>query len=391
MIEKAMESLVFKNESVLSLEFVPRMLPHREEKYEFLSRYFRPVITSRGKIASRVLIRGKVGTGKTVLAKRFGKDFEEFARERGINVIYHHVNCRENGTFFNLLRKLIVEFEKFFPKRGYSSGETLHYLLKALDERNVHLIIALDELEALIEKEGPDPLYSLTRYQESRIGPSRISVICIFREPECEKALELVDKSTLSTIELNTIHLEPYKPTELRDILNQRVKEAFREGAVEPETTELISDIADGNARYAIELLRLAGHIADHYRSSRVLPSHVREAQIEHLPGLETDLLSLNLHEKLTLLALARFFEERKERGYMTMGELVDHYRIVCEEHKVKPLGYTQFWKSLRQLSYRGILSTKISGEGYKGKTSLISLLVRPDRLKTKIEKGLAR
>jgi len=381
---------VFKDRSKLSIDYVPPFLPHREEEYRLLVNFFRSILDSPGKASPRVLIKGKIGTGKTVLAKRFGADIQSMAQQKGVNIRYEHVNCREDGSFFNLLRGIITKFERAYPQRGFSSEEVLHNLLQVLDEKNAFLIIALDELEALIRKEGADPLYDLTRIQETRPDTSqRLSMICIFREPECDEIMKHLDKSTLSTLQSNILHLKGYPSAEMKGILEYRVKEAFNENAVRSETIGLIADIAGafGDARYAIELLERAGVFSDADRSREVLPSHVRKARAELPPEIRKEYLRYtSLHEKLILLAIARRLE-LGEIDYMTMGELEEAYHVVCEEYGEKPRGYTQFWKYVKNLSDTDMVSAKSSGEGFRGKTTLIGLLVPADTVKREIER----
>jgi cell division control protein 6 len=121
-----------------------------------------------------------------------------------------------------------------------------------------------------------------------------------------------------------------------------------------------------------------------------LLPSHVREAKAEISPGFEKELLlSLGLHEKLILLALARYLEQI-ELGYLTMGDLREQYCIACEEYGRRALGYTSFWKRLKNLADLGLISAKTSGKGFRGRTTLVGLLVPADKLRQEIE-GLLR
>jgi cell division control protein 6 len=380
---------VFRDRSRVSIDYVPPYLPHREEEYKVLVHFFRAVLDNPRKASVRVLIKGRIGTGKTVLTRRFGADLENISQQKGINVHYVHVNCRESGSFFNLLKNVITKFEQSFPQRGFSSEEALRILMQVLDDKNAHLVLALDELEALIRREGSDPLYNLTRIQENRpSAPQRVSIICIFREPEYEDVMKQIDKSTLSTLQRNVVYLKEYAPNELRDILEYRVKEAFKEDAVHPETIGLIADIAGafGDARYAIELLERSGVFADAEQSHKVLPNHVRKAKAELPPEIRKEYLRYTgLHEKLILLTIARYLEQ-KDSDYMSMGELEENYKVICEEYNEKPRAYTRFWKYVKELSDSGMISTKTSGEGFRGKTTLIGLLVPADSLRKEIE-----
>ncbi|MFQ5998979.1 MAG: ORC1-type DNA replication protein [Candidatus Bathyarchaeia archaeon] len=385
---------IFKDESKLSLDYVPALLPHREEALRTLTGFFRSLVESPGKTSQKVIIRGSIGTGKTVLSKRFGEDLEKVAKKKGINFKYIHVNCREEGSFFNILKNIIIKnYESAFPHRGYSSQELLNTFMKILDNNKTYALIALDELEALIRKEGADPLFSLTRINENRPSkaPQRLALLCVFREPECREILDLLDKSTTGTLGYNTLILEKYTATQLEEILNLRVKESFRENTVLPETVELISDLAGGygDARFAIELLWLAGKHADSEHLSKLLPEHIRTAQMQAHPSLRVeDLRILKLHEKLLLAAIARHLRSN-ESAYSIFGDIESEYKSLCEEYREKSLAHTQLWKYIKSLSVTGLISTKISGKGQRGKTTLIGLYVSGDKLEKELTKML--
>jgi cell division control protein 6 len=392
-LEKELRSsTVFKDRSKLSPEYVPPRLPCRDEEYRMLIHYFRPLLEGYQPTAPKVMIRGRIGVGKTALAKRFGYDIELFAHRRGMNIRCVHANCREDGSSFSLLRNVVTVFERSFPLRGVSTEEAFQSLIKVLKERNAYLILVLDELEALIRREGSTFLYNLLRVQEAKdeVGP-RLSLICIFRDPGCESILRGLDRSVLSMLEPNTIHLASYTPNELEIILKERVVEAFKVGAVNEEAIELVSDVAGeaGDARYAIQLLERAGIIADLESSPQVLPQHVREARIDLPPDFRRDVIwSLTPHEKLILLALTRGLKQ-SSGAYLTMGELRKSYRVACEEYVKKPLGYTQFWKSVRFLSTIGVVIAKKSGAGYRGKTTLVNTPISVDLLERELERML--
>jgi len=367
---------VFKDESKLDINYIPSHLPHRDAQLNLLNQFFRSVIETPGKTAQRVLITGKIGTGKTVLSQHFGLQVTREAREKGANLHYVHINCREcKGSFFMILHQVISKFHPNFPRRGYSAAEILQMLIQVLDDKNIFIILVLDELDALIHNEGSDPLYNLSRIQEGRLNvPQRLSLICILRETEY---LDILDSSTRSTLQRNIISLEEYSKSQIRDILNDRVSIAFRQGTVSSSVIDFTAELASsegGNARYAIELLWRAGKYADSLQLPMVSPENVRAAAASVYPVVrKDDVFSLGLHEKLFLLGVARYFKQTG-LAYVSMGDAEEAYAIVCEEFGQKRLQHTQLWKYVKDLAASGIIETKPSGTGQRGQTTIISL-----------------
>jgi cell division control protein 6 len=367
---------VFKDETKLDINYVPYRLPHRDRELRLLVEFFSFLLRTPEKMTQRIMITGDVGTGKTVLSQRFGADITREARRRRINLRYVHVNCREyRGSLFLILHHIVSFFHPNFPRRGYSAEELLSILLQVLDEEKTCVVLALDEFESLVEREGAEAVYKLTRSQEIRLNkPQRISLICILRGLE---AIKQLDVSARSTLQSNIIHLERYSKQQLIDILDDRVSRAFKPLIVSEDTVNLTAELAfseNGNARFGIELLWRAGKYADSEGLDVVTPEGVRKAASSMYAVIrKSDLASLRLHEKLFLLGTARFFKEH-EKTYASLAEAEQAYTVACEEFDVQSHSHTQLWKYLRTLSALGIVETEVSTVGSRGRSTLISL-----------------
>jgi cell division control protein 6 len=367
---------VFRDEAKLDINYIPSRLPHREDELRLLTEFFDFALRTPERMAQRVIITGDVGAGKTALSQRFGVDVTREASEHGINLRYVHVNCREyRGSLFLILQHVVSTFHPNFPRRGYSAEELLRILVQILDEENTYVVLALDEFDNLIEKEGSEAVYKLTRLQELRQNkPQRLSLICILRNL---KAIEQLDASTRSTLQSNIITLQNYTKQQLVDILNARVSLAFKPIATSEDTIGLIAEVAlseNGNARFGIELLWRAGKYADAESSETVTPECVRKAVSSIIPAMrKNELATLGFHEKLFLLAMARLFKQ-SQKAWVSLAEAEQTYTIVCEELNVKPNSHTQLWKYLHNLSALGVVKTEVSTTGSRGRSTLIYL-----------------
>ena len=251
---------VFKDQSKLSFDFVPETLLHRDRQMQRLQSLFRPLRESA--IASTAFLRGSVGTGKTHLSRRFAVDFAKLAAEAGRAVEHVVVNCRQRMGDDAILLAILRKFDDRFPDRGFSMTEKLNTLRGQLEKRKAHLIVILDEIDALLKKSGPQLVYTFTRWSEEG-GRSTVSLILISQKGE---SLDKLDEASRSTFRRgNDVEFAKYTRDELRDIARYRADLAFHPGTVPDDVVELIADAAaeDGNARRVVEILLLAGLAAE--------------------------------------------------------------------------------------------------------------------------------
>jgi len=380
---------VFKDESRLDINYIPQKLPHRETQHRLLLEFFSFILHCPERMAQRVIITGDVGTGKTALAQHFGANLTSEANKKGFKFRYVHVNCREfRGNLQPILHRAVTVFRPNYPARGYSAEEILNTFMQVLDEEEATMILALDEFDSLIEKEGSDAVYKLTRLQEIRQGkPQRLSFVFIMRDL---KPIEKLDESARSTLQRSIIALQRYDKPQLIDILTDRVKMAFEVGAVPEDVVDLVAELAfteTGNARFGIELLWRAGKYADAEDKGTVEAECVRLAVSSIIPSLRrSELASLGFHEKLFLLSVARYFKENED-AYVSLSIIEKNYAVACEEFGVTPNSHTQIWNYAQYLTKLGVLKTEVATAETRGRTTRLSL---PSIPSVELEKELS-
>ncbi|MGQ4833230.1 MAG: ORC1-type DNA replication protein [Candidatus Asgardarchaeia archaeon] len=369
------KSEIFKDERKLSIDYVPSQLPHREIELRKLTQFFKSILRKTTTSSRKVIIIGSVGVGKTALAKLFGTRVEAYADNVGINLKYIHINCRFARREYSVLTEIIKKIIPSIPERGLSTNELYNILIEELEKQNIHLLIALDEIDYILREYGSDILYRLSRLNDNKFNSAeRVSLIVIVRDIFFHL---LLDDSTSSTLGKNIIKLEPYTFSQLYDILKIRVKEAFFDDVVEDNAIRAAAEFASntGDARYAIELIWRAGKYAELEGTDTVTAEHVRRAQMDIYETYPIENIQvLNFQQKLLLLAIAREFKKEKSKAYLKMSEIKNAYKLVCEEFNIKAVKHTQLWKYLNELANLSLIKKKKSGKNQRGKTTLCTI-----------------
>ncbi len=396
------KSKIFRDERKLMFDYIPKVLPHRKEEMLKIGGYFKEFILNPGSLSVKVILVGGIGTGKTVVAKSFGKKIEEFSRTKSKNEIrYAHVNCHAHRTLFSIMQKISAELRLSVPRRGFSREELISLLWNYLESSDKYLIATIDEADFLARTSGFEAIYELTRLSEIvNKEKIRISLIFIFRDLS---SLLTLEKSAQSTLSHNIIRFEPYTSNQIIDILWARVRDerAIYEEAINDEVIELIGELVGfdkggtGDARLAIEILHRAGKYAEFEDREVIIPEDIRKAYNDVIPSFpKEEIKALKLNEKILLLALVRLLQRKKYITKVPLGILEFEYNELCEEYNIKPRRHTTLWEYVQHLKNMDIISAEKSKRGYRGKTTLVGISSVPLQtleklLKEEIEKEL--
>jgi len=127
-----------------------------------------------------------------------------------------------------------------------------------------------------------------------------------------------------------------------------------------------------GDARRALDLLRVAGEVAEREGAKLITEEHVREAEkrIEHNRVMDA-VKNLTLHSKLVLLSVFRL-----GRSTATTGEIYDVYNELCSKLGTGLLTQRRLGTLVSELDAMGLLNAKIVNMGRYGRTKKIRLEV---------------
>ncbi len=364
------ESL-FKNKEVLRPAYTPEYLPHRSNQVNNLATIL--VSALRGDTPSNILIYGKTGTGKTAVARYVGIELENKSEHLKKDCAVIYLNCEVIDTQYRLLANLAKHFGQDVPMTGWPTDQVFLKFKEAIDSRGQVVIIILDEVDKLIKK-GDDVLYNLSRINAD-LTNSRVSMIGISNDL---KFTEFLDPRVKSSLGEEEIIFPPYDAEQISDILMERAKIAYKPEALDEMVIPLCSAFAaqeHGDARRALDLLRVAGEIAERENISIVGEEHVRRAQDKiELDRIVEVVRTLPTQSKLSLYSVLLL----RDNGYknVTTGEVYNVYRQLCTAVDMDILTQRRVTDLISELDMLGILNAVVVSKGRYGRTKEIVLSV---------------
>jgi len=372
LFSRVLRARIFQNREILRPDYIPDSLPHRERQVYKLASVLAPAI--KGARPSNVFIYGVTGSGKTAVTKYVLKRLVEESSKLGILVGYAYVNCKYNDTNYRVIAELCDALNASIPFTGLSTAEAYRRFVKALDERGGTFFVVLDEVDALVKKSGDETLYKLTRIN-MELYNSRVAVIGITNDLKFTEYLDARVRSSLGEEELV---FPPYNAAELEDILRDRASKAFYPGVLDQGVIPLCAALAakeHGDARRALDLLRVAGEIAEREESDKVLEEHVKKAQREIERDRVVEVLkTMPLHSKLLIISLHLL--RKKDINKVATGEVYNVYCDLSKKLGLEPLTQRRISDLISELDMLGIINAKVVSKGRYGRTRIVNLNV---------------
>jgi cell division control protein 6 len=388
------KSSVFSNRSIITPHYIPAKLPFRDRQIEEISQILSTAL--HGEKPDNLFIYGKVGTGKTVTVNHVLAQLCEFISEsNNEKVDFAYVNCRNHNSRYKVILKALA---KFFPKEdfiGYSSSFVYEKLLDYAG-RGKQVIVVLDEIDKV--RDLDELIYSLTRANDE-LQQGGIALIGISNNLFFKDKLDARTKSALLQREMV---FPPYNASELREILQDRIKMAFKPGVVQDSAINLASALAakeTGDARAAVMLMLRAGEEADRKGLNSVSDAHVRLARTRVEEEVTLNMVeTLPKQQQLVLYAISLMTVQGKgfgklngsrEEGVFFSGDAFREYERIASSLSEQVVSSRWFREYVNELETYGLLLTTASGKGVRGTTTLIRLGFDAKKLKSALEKEL--
>jgi cell division control protein 6 len=375
---------IFKNKSILQTNYSPSEIPHREEQIKQIASILAPVL--RGEKTSNLFLYGKTGTGKT-LAMQYVKEelYKRVKKELDFDLKIEYLNCKMkkvSDTEYRILAELIKLFGGTVPQTGLPTQAVYSKFIETIDSKKNLIVLILDEIDQTVKKISNDFLYNLTRLN-SELSKSQICIVGISNNLTFLDGLDPRVRSSLSEEE---IVFPPYNALQIQDILNQRANMAFKEGVLQEGVISKCAAFAakeHGDARRALDLLRVAGELAERDSSKKILVQYIDEANENIEKDKILDVIKSEPKQfQLVLGAIIYLLENQKNNMPVFTGEVYNFYQELCIKNKLEVLTQRRVGDIIQEFDMLGIINVRVISKGRGGRMKEINLAISKEIIK---------
>jgi cell division control protein 6 len=373
-------SNLFKNKMVLQSNYAPESILHRSAQVESIASILGP--TLKGERASNIFLYGKTGTGKTLSARFVGDRLEAKTKAtEKTSLKFLYINCKSkkvSDTEYRIVAEMINMLGGKVPATGLPTDSVYSKFIEMVDEKKQIIVLVLDEIDQAVKKISDNFIYTLTR-MNAELKNAQISLIGISNSLTF---MDHLDPRVRSSLGEEEIIFPPYNALQLRDILTERARAAFNEGVLEEGVIAKCAAYAareHGDARRALDLLRVAGEIAVREGSEKVTLNHIDTANHKIERDKMLDIIESEPTQFQVVLYSIMLLNENKNHNMIFTGDVYNVYQELCEKTKNEVLTQRRISDILAEFDMLGIINARVISKGRQGRTREIKLMLSPN------------
>jgi len=379
---------IFQDRFVLQTNHKPGSIPHRDKEIEQIASIMAPCL--RGERISNLFVYGQTGTGKTLSVDYVKNELLHRNNEGTLALKIEYLNCKlrkVSDTEYRILAELIKKLGGSVPATGLPTDQVYNKFIELIEKEKQLIVLILDEIDQAVKKISDNFLYNLTRLN-SELSQSQISIVGISNDL---KFLDMLDPRVRSSLGEEEIVFSPYNALQLQDILKNRAEKAFKAGVLEDGVIAKCAAYAareHGDARRALDLLRVAGELAERGGCLKVGLKHVDLAneKIDKDKIIEV-VENAPKQQQLVLLAAAKLNDAKNEDRVFT-GDVYNVYQELCNKSKTEILTQRRVGDLIGELDMLGILNAPVVSNGRYGRTREIKISI-PEKIYGRVKEIL--
>ena len=376
-----MENTLFENKNVLQTNYTPENIPHRDAQIEQLASILAPSL--RGERVSNLFIYGKTGTGKTLSVHHVRNSLLKRSKESNGGLRIEYINCKLKkvaDTEYRILAELIKKLGGHVPSTGLPTDQVYNKFIELIENEKQLFIIILDEVDQAVKKISDEFLYNLTRLNSELVKTQ----ICLIGISNDLTFLDSIDPRVRSSLSEEEIVFPPYNAVQLQEILKSRAAEAFKKGCVDSGVIEKCSAFAareHGDARRALDLLRIAGEIAERKGSKKIKLEHIDQANEKIEKDKMLDIIETEPKQFQLVLSSMIHLTESKRLNKIFTGDIYSVYQDLCKKTGTEVLTQRRVSDIISEFDMLGLINATVISKGRYGRTREIKLAIPPQIL----------
>tara|TARA_Y100000310_G_C20605762_1_gene775385 strand:- start:57 stop:1256 length:1200 start_codon:yes stop_codon:yes gene_type:complete len=370
---------LFKNKQILQSNYSPEDIPHRDKQIEHIASILAPSLL--GQKTSNLFIYGKTGTGKTLSVQHVANELSKRTKEsKTLRIEY--LNCKLKkvaDTEYRILAELIKKLGSSVPATGLPTDQVYLKFLEILENSEEKIfILILDEIDQAVKKISDEFLYNLTRLNSEM---SKIQIIIVGISNDL-RFLDMIDQRVRSSLSEEELVFPPYNAIQLQDILKKRADDSFRKKVVSDGVIAKCAAFAareHGDARRALDLLRVAGEIAERESSVKIKIEHIDKANDKIERDKILDIIETEPKQfQLVLFSIFELIKNSKDNIFT--GDVYSYYTKLCKNVKCDALTQRRVSDILAEFDMLGLINARVISKGRQGRTREIKLAI-PENL----------
>ena len=375
------KNIIFKDKSLLQINYTPESIFHRDTQIKQIASILAPIL--RGERTSNLFLYGKTGTGKT-LSIKYIKDalYKRFNKNSNFDLKIEYLNCKlkkVSDTEYRILAELIRKLGGEVPSTGLPTQAVYNKFIELIDSKKQLIVLILDEIDQTMQKISNNFLYNLTRIN-SELSKSQISIIGISNDLTF---LEEIDPRVRSSLSEEEIVFPPYNALQIQDILSKRAENAFKKGVLKEGVVAKCAAYAareHGDARRALDLLRVSGELAEREGLKKVEVKHIDEANNKIERDKIIDVVQSEPKQfQYVLYSIIKLAEDSKNIFFT--GDIYNYYQKICTHNKSEILTQRRVSDIIQEFDMLGIINVRVISKGRGGRMREVKLAISSDIL----------